>query len=250
MAGAQIFTAGGYRYLPSVFQYSGGVAAEPGFTIERVRLRRPVSLGEGFDIVERHLAAIGRPLTAFCACELRSPAPFSEGGFVSFNQEYVQTLERWGIYRDGVNPVARTNVAPLIDPPTEVSLFAFSYTTPVAIETPAFIVAGGGEAAEGKGDYRERIVGWQDLSPEGMRAKVTFVIAAMTARLDALGFAWADATDANAYTVHNFGSLVPELFGEAGLIPNGLTWQLCRPPVIDIEFEMDVHGPGRQLVLG
>ena len=28
---------GNYRFIPAVFQYSGGVAANPGFEIERVR---------------------------------------------------------------------------------------------------------------------------------------------------------------------------------------------------------------------
>jgi len=36
-----VFAAGGYRYIPAVFQYSGGVAAEPGFTIQRY-MTRPV----------------------------------------------------------------------------------------------------------------------------------------------------------------------------------------------------------------
>ena len=33
-----VFKEGGYRYIPSVFQYSGGVAAEPGFQLEQVGL--------------------------------------------------------------------------------------------------------------------------------------------------------------------------------------------------------------------
>ena len=37
-----VFKAGGYRYITGVFQYSGGVAAEAGFEIERVRLRKPL----------------------------------------------------------------------------------------------------------------------------------------------------------------------------------------------------------------
>ena len=39
MAGAVDFSPGGYRFLPSVFQYSAGVAALPGHAIERVRFR-------------------------------------------------------------------------------------------------------------------------------------------------------------------------------------------------------------------
>ena len=34
-----MFQAGGYRYIKAVFQYSGGVAAEPGYEIERAAFR-------------------------------------------------------------------------------------------------------------------------------------------------------------------------------------------------------------------
>ena len=162
MADVIRFEPGGYRYIKSVFQYSGGVAAEPGFAIHRARLRKPVPMLEGFALIERHLTAHHRPLQAFCACELRSPAPFSESGFVDFNRDYVKTLERWGIFKDDANPVARTNVAPLYGEPAEPTLYAFSYTVPEAHAVPSFIVAGGGEALEGAGEYRDRIVALGD----------------------------------------------------------------------------------------
>lgn len=120
------FAPGGYRFVPGPFQYSAGVAAEPGFEIVRARFLRPVALVEGFAAIERHLASVGRTPLAFCQCELRSPAPFTEEGFVSFNRAYVGTLERWGLIRDGVNPVARSNVCPELDKPPVPSLFAFS----------------------------------------------------------------------------------------------------------------------------
>src|SRR5262245_17752772 len=173
------FAAGGYRYIKSVFQYSAGAAAEPGFEIHRARLVTALPLTDGFRAVERHLAAIGRPTTAFCACELRSPEPFSEQGFVDFNREYVKTLERWGVYRDGVNPVARTNVCPVRDAPSTPSLYAFSYTVAAAQAARSFIVSGGGEAAEGSGPYRERIVRYGDISQDGLREKVRYVVGAM-----------------------------------------------------------------------
>src|SRR5207247_10709937 len=81
MADVRVFAEGGYRYIKAVFQYSGGVAAQPGFEIERAVLPRPLPLPEGFAAIQAHLERLGRPLTAFCACELRSPAPFSEQGF-------------------------------------------------------------------------------------------------------------------------------------------------------------------------
>jgi len=136
VSAVEVFPAGNYRYIPAVFQYSSGVAAEPGYALERARFVEPLPLAEAFQAVERHLGASGRPLTAFAACELRSPAPFSEQGFRDFNKSYVVTLERWGIYRGGdsdfVNPVARTNVCPMYDAPREPVMHAFSYTVPIA----------------------------------------------------------------------------------------------------------------------
>jgi hypothetical protein len=116
MSIVQPFPAGGYRFISHQFQYSGGVAAEPGFRIERARFMRPVPLTEGFDAIEGYLGGIGRPPPALCACELRSPAQFTDAGFVAFNRHYVERLAAWGIFRDEVNPVARSNVCPEIDP--------------------------------------------------------------------------------------------------------------------------------------
>jgi hypothetical protein len=130
MPTVQPFPAGGYRFIIHQFQYSGGVAAEPGFRIEHARFARPLPLAEGFDAIEAYLAGIGRSPTAFCACELRSPTQFSDAGFVAFNRHYVERLAAWGIFRDEVNPVARSNVCPEIDPPATPSFYAFSYTVP------------------------------------------------------------------------------------------------------------------------
>src|SRR5260370_8515692 len=98
------FSAGGYRFLPGVFQYSGGVAALSGHAIERVRFRTLLPLKQGFERIERLIAAAGRPPTAFCACELRSPAPFTEQGFRAFNQGSVATLQNRGFSPARVNP--------------------------------------------------------------------------------------------------------------------------------------------------
>jgi hypothetical protein len=236
------FSPGGYRYIKAVFQYSAGVAAEPGFEIHRARLGQALPLAEGFKRVEQHFEAIGRPATAFCACELRSPAPFTEQGFIEFNRLYVQTLERWGIYKDGVNPVARTNVCPEYHKPPAPSLYAFSYTVPSRSARGSFIVAGGSEAPEGKGGYREHIVRFGDTSREGLREKVRYVMAEMQRRLEALGFGWADAVHTQAYTVHDIGALVGEEIAKRGAAAGGLAWHFCRPPVVGLDFEMDVRG--------
>jgi len=250
MSEAVVFKEGGYRYLKAVFQYSSGVAAEPGFAIERARLARPLPLAAGFAAVEAHLRALGRPSTAFAACELRSPAPFSEQGFRDFNRAYVQTLARWGIYKDETNPVARTNVCPAYDAPAEPVLYAFSYSVPAPeAKRGSFIIAGGGEARGGAGSFAERTVRSGDTSPEAMREKVRFVLAEMEQRLSALGFSWADALSTQAYTVQDIGALVGPEIAARGAAPGGLTWHFARPPVLGLEYEMDVRGAAREILI-
>lgn len=243
------FHDGGYRYLKSVFQYSAGVAANSGFAIERVRFARPLPLRDGFRAVEEHLRSLGRPTTAFCACELRSPSPFTEQAFEDFNRAYVTTLERWGIYRDGKNPVARTNVCPRHDPPAEPSLHAFSYAVATAGARPSFVIAGGGELRQGAGSYDDRIVRRGDTSPAGLREKMRYVVAEMGRRLAALGFSWAEALSTQAYTVFDIGPLVEEEIFRHGVAASGLTWHFCRPPVINIDYEMDVRAPARESLI-
>src|SRR5947208_16745969 len=147
------FAAGNYRFIPAVFQYSAGAAASPGYEIERVRFDKMPSLAEGFAQIAKYIQSAGRPLTAFCACELRSPAAFSEEGFRAFNLHYVKTLSEWGIFDGTTNPVARSNVCPEIDPPSEPSFYAFCFTRPTRSKAPSFVIAGGAEAREGSGSY-------------------------------------------------------------------------------------------------
>lgn len=112
-----------------------------------------------------------------------------------------------------------------------------------------FIVAGGGEAKEGAGNYRDSTVRLGDTSIDGLRDKVRFVMDAMEARLAALGFGWQDAGSTQAYTVHDIGPLVRDEIVRRGAAVNGLAWHYCRPPVVDLEYEMDVRGPAMEIVL-
>ena len=249
MADVIVFREGGYRYLKAGFQFSSGVAAEAGFEIERARFLRPLPLAAGFSAVEAHLAALGRPSTAFAACELRSAEPFTEQGFNDFNREYVKTLARWGIFRSEANPVARTNVCPQYDKPREPVLYAFSYTVPARASRGSFIVAGGAEVRGGPEGYAARTVRYGDTSADALREKLRFVVELMEQRLKALGFSWQDAVSTQAYTVHDIGALVGPEIAARGAAPGGLAWQVARPPVAGLEFEMDVRGAAREILL-
>jgi len=243
------FPAGNYRFIPAVFQYSSGAAADSGFEVERVRFDRLPSLAEGFAQIAKYIQAAGRPLTSFCACELRSPGAFTEDGFLKFNQHYVKTLAEWGLFDGTTNPVARSNVCPEIGPPAEPSFYAFSFTRPSQGTTPTSVIAGGAESREGSGSYPERTVRYRDLSPDGLREKVRFTVGSMESRLGAFGFGWKDTTAVQAYTVHDFHPAMTDELVRRGATRSGLTWHFARPPVIDLEYEMDCRRVMRETVI-
>jgi hypothetical protein len=243
------FAAGNYAFIPAVFQYSSGAAADSGFEIERVRFDTLLPLAEGFAQAAKYIRAVGRPLTSFCACELRSPTAFTEDGFRRFNEHYVKTLAEWGLFDGTTNPVARSNVCPEIDPPAEPSFFAFSFTRPSRGTMPSFVIAGGAELRGGSGSYPERIVRYRDLSPEGLKEKVSFTVNEMENRLGAFGFRWKDTTAVQAYTVHDFHPVISDELVRRGAARSGLTWHFARPPVIDLEYEMDCRRVLRETVI-
>lgn len=244
-----IFEPGGFRFMPAVSQYSGGVAAQPGFRIERARFSSVVPMAQGFERIAQHLASLGRPNSAFCACELRSPAPFTEEGFRAFNAIYITTLERWGLMQGGVNPVARSNVCPDIDPPSQPGFHAFSYTVADDAAAPSFIVAGSAESPEGQGDYRDNAIAFGDVSPAGLRKKAQFVLAEMERRMSALGFDWTSTTATQVYSVHDIHPFLADELVRRGAMRHGLLWHYNRPPIQHLEYEMDCRGVSTEIVL-
>lgn len=245
----QDFTPGNYRYIPAVFQYSSGVAALPDYEIERVRFDTLVPLAEGFARIADYIRAAGRPLTAFCACELRSPAVVDEAGFRKFNEHYVKTLAEWGIFDGTNNPVARSNVCPEVAPPAEPSFYAFSFTRPKPRSTPTFVIAGGAEARDGAGSYPERIVRYREVGPEAILDKAKATVESMERRLAAFGHTWQDTTATQIYSVCDFYPAVTEDLVQRGAARSGLTWHFARPPVVDLDFEMDCRRVTREIVI-
>jgi hypothetical protein len=229
----------GYRFMPGVSQYSCGVAALPGFAIERVRFADPVPLRAGFARIAEILKSAGRPLTAFAACELSSPAPFTEEGFKAFNEIYIKTLIEWGVMKDGVNPVARSNVCPKIDPPAEPCFYAFSYAVTAPDAPKSFVISGSGESVEGKANYRDHIVAPGDTSPAGMLKKAKWVLDEMERRMSAFGGTWKQTTAVQLYTVQDVYAALESELGRRGVFRNGLTWHFNRPPVVGLDYEMD-----------
>ena len=235
------FPEGGYVFLKGGFPYSQGVKATQGYSIERVRFAQALPVAQGFAAIDAQLSAVGRPRTALCAAELRSPAPLTMAGFKTFNQGYVEVLTRWNLFRDGLNPVARSNVAPQFAPPAEPCFYAFCYSVPAKNPGMNFVVAGSGEWPEG-GNYPDDIAARGDVSSTGLLAKARFVLGKMQDRLAGLGASWREASAVQVYTVHDIHRLLAgEILPRAGN-GAGLTWHYCRPPIEELEFEMDLRG--------
>jgi hypothetical protein len=240
---------GDYRFLPGIAPYSCGVVSAPGFEIVHVTLNQPVPYRRGFEVIERHLASEGRPKAALCGVELRSPCPFSFGGFAEFNAGYARILEGWGLFVEGVNPVARTNVAPEVDPPGEPVLYGFSYSRPCDPSLPpTFVVAGAGELPEGI-LAADGIIRAGDATPGGIAAKAEFVMGLMERRLRGLCADWPQVTAIDIYTIHPIDHLLPQvILGSSGPASiHGVRWYFSRPPIVGIEYEMDLRGVRTEL---
>jgi hypothetical protein len=243
---------GGYHYLSGIAPYSSGVAAMPANEIVHVIMRNPPPYRKGFEFIQGHLADLGRPRHALCAIQLRIPRPFSFEEFSEFNQGYLDILDEWGLPIDGVNPVARTNVAPEVAPPGEAVLYAFSYTVPLGNTSlpPTFIIAGAGELKEGNLSP-DCIVRAGETGTNAVREKVKFVIDIMQSRLSALQVKWAQVTTVDIYTVHPLHHLLAEelLIPMQDAARHAVRWYYSRPPIAGLEYEMDMRGVRQEFYL-
>jgi hypothetical protein len=240
---------GNYRFIPGITAFSSGVIAMPGHQIVHVTLGAPRPWREGFGQIDAHLREAGRGRTALCGIELRSPAPFTFDGFARFNEGYRTVLAEWKILVGDDNPIPRTNVAPVFAPPPEPSLYAFDYTVPGATPAPTFVVAGAGEMRD-RVQGADGIVRKGETSPDAMKEKARFVMGIMQDRMRALGADWTRATTIDVYTAQPIFGFLEDLLTPAGPAAiHGLRWFPSRPPIQGLEFEVDLRGVARELIL-
>ena len=110
------------------------------------------------------------------------------------------------------------------------------------------MIAGSAEAREGSASYSERIIRRGDVSAPAMREKAQYVLGEMERRLTALGFGWADTTATQVYTVHDLHPFLADEIVRRGAARSGLTWHYARPPVRELEYEMDCRAVARERV--
>lgn len=241
---------GNFRFLKGSGPYSSGAVAHSGYEVVHTVFNPLPPLEKAFGLIESHLKAEGRPLHALCGMELRIPKALTFEGFNKFNQPYIKKLKSWDTHVDGLNPVARTNVALEVNPVAVPSVNGFSYTMPSDQKRNTFVVAGAGELRSSTlaGD---EIVRRGDVSEAGLREKAVHVLGIMATRLKGMGVSWADATASDIYCVHDIHPLMAKtilpLLHEGSR--HGVRWYFSRPPIIEIEYEMDVRGVRREIVL-
>ncbi len=241
--------SGCYKFLKGIAPYSCGAVATDGFRIVHATLREATPWREGFDRIDAHLKATNLGRDALCGVELRSPRPFTMAGFIEFNIDYCKRLEAWGLYVDGVNPIARTNVAPLHNPPSAPVVRGFSYAEPSTDNGAAtLVIAGAGELIDGALE-EDKIIRRGETSQEAIAEKADFVIQVMAERLAGLGAGWDQINTVDVYTAHPVDPLVDRLAAMASVQKHGFVHHVTRPPVAEIEFEMDMRGPGLEIVI-
>jgi hypothetical protein len=245
--GATSFAAGGYRFTPGR-QFSGGVAAEPGFALRRVRFLNPLPLARGLAAARAILDAAGRPPEALAACELRSPRPLPIAEFIAFNETYLAALRAQGFTAEAPYPIGRSNLAPILAPPAEVVLFAVTFTVPAADAGGVDFFISGKPENRAAPSFEEGIVGGADVSPAGLRLKAEYVMRELRARMAELGVAEQRVTGAQAYTIHPLEPVLEIVTGRLPLAWGGLTLVPAHPPVTGLAFEVDLRSVSQECI--
>jgi len=243
---------GNYKFIRGYgAPFSSGALADPGFEIVHATFKPLARLADGYGLIERHMLDAARPINAVCGIELRIAAALTPAGFDEFNRPYIERLTAWGLLVDGLNPVARTNVAPAASPLAEPSLYGFYYTVPaVGAARPAFVIAGVADVASREGGKRE-VVAAGDISLEGLRRKNACILETLDGLLREMKVGWSEASAMNLYTIHDLHPLfATDLLPALGVAANrGVRWHYARPPVIGSELEIDAYAARQDLVL-
>ena len=226
---------GNYRFLGREGRpFSDGVVADQGYDLVHARFERPAPLDAGLAAAVRHVSAAGRPVQSIAGFELRIPEPFTPQGFAMFNEGYVARLKAVGLEVDGLIPTARTNVAPVAGRVTEPSLHALSYTVPGRRAQAAFVMSGVPE--EEDGDYAEMM---------------DSIMRVLSSRMKDIGAMWGDASEIQFYGEEGpRGLLLEKVIEHAGpAAAGGIHWFPSRPPIVGLNFEIDVRSAGMELVI-
>jgi hypothetical protein len=243
---------GNFSYLPGSGIYTRGAVANRGYSFAHATFQSPVPLAKAFSAIKKHLEGLGRPMQALAGLELRIDKPLTFDGFGQLSGDYIKLLEKYDLRQGDKATTTRTNVAlePSSLAPKVPSVFAFTYSIPGARahKRASFIGSGIGEL---DGGTRKDIIMVGKTTPKALRAKAEWVMGAINVQLSKLGVTWADVSNTNVYTAHSVDSYMSDvLLGTMGPAARyGFHWMVSRPPIAEIEFELDVRGVSQELML-
>jgi hypothetical protein len=93
------------------------------------------------------------------------------------------------------------------------------------------------------------VVAYGDTSAAGMRRKAECVVGEIERRMALIGGSWQAATGVQVYAVHEIHHFVADLLVARGAAAHGLTWHFARPPIVGLEYEMDVRAANEERVI-
>ncbi len=242
-------STGNYTFIRGIGPFSAAAKAQPGFEIVHARFVPLVGLNDGYMRIEGHLRGAQRPIAALCGMELRIPKVLSREAFDEFNRPYIERLREWDLEVAGANPVTRTNVALECNPVPEPMLAGFYYTRPSQVSSETFVLSGAPEIASRDGGVQ--IVARGDTSADGLRRKLDCILGVLGGHISELKLTWEMTTGINLYTtfdVHElFASRLLPVLGAASHC--GINWYYARPPVSNLDLEVDARAVRTELVL-
>ncbi len=237
---------GGYRVLPSGTVFAGGAISMEGHEIVHAILKPWIPLKDAWGFIEAHLKGLGRPVQALCGMELRIPKQLTFEGFRTFNAPYVEQLQKWQLLLGRYSAVCRTNVAPVVDVPSEPMPHAFSYGVPSDAKTLTFCVSGAADI-----DARGKPVAEDDVSPAGMKRRLQHVVETITGRLAEIELDWGVVTHTDLCVVQAIPGLWESVIAPAlePALRHGVRVHLARPPIVGAEVELECRGVRQELTL-
>jgi len=97
----------------------------------------------------------------------------------------------------------------------------------------------------------ETIIRYGETNAEALTEKALRVMEIMQSRLDGFKLTWSEVTAIDIYSIHPIHPFLPEIIlrpiDKAAV--HGIRWFYGRPPIIGLEFEMDMRGVRSDIVL-
>ena len=238
MAATVEFSAGGYSFIPGVFQYSAGVGALAGYTDPARAFPRAPAAARRVGPYRAFHTGSGPAADRVLRVRTAVAGAVHRGRVFAPSTDLCRELQKWGVLTARSIRSRAAMCAPSSTRPPSPRFHAFCFTSPARDAAPSFVIAGSGEARKGDGEATRPHRPPRRTSADGMREKA----ASCSARWSG-GWprsACPGPTPPRRRSIPCTTSIRFSPTSSCGAAPpSGLTWHYARPPVRDLEYEMD-----------